>query len=514
MKVNVMIGGALIACSFASSSHAQATAKVQVQPNPKSDPPPTVILIRPAAEPNPALKYRLVPEHRDLVPGNAALFYHRAILMLMQKRVADRIAAKNPPANAHPPAAQDPPESPEMAIARLSSCPTGEFHPDEARKLVQPYATTLHEVELGAIRQTCDWEFDLRKEGIMLLLPEIQEMRSLARLVNVKIRLAVVDQKTDDAIHWIQVQGSIARHVAEGPTIIQALVGIAIVSISFQPLEDLIQNPGVPSLYWMLADRPRPFVDLSHALEGERTILERELPSLKDLDAAPWSVDRARGFSDELYTKLTMISGQSPFGAGGSNGSLNAFMTKLAFSAFIMKGYPEAKRSLIDQGKTPAEVEAMPAVQVVAIRALGKYNHIRDDVYKWMSIPYLQAESRMDKAMDTIKAKGPGSDPLLAMFALIVPALKSVRMAEVRTDRRLDALECVEAIRMYASSHRGTLPESLEAMIDSPAPIDVATGKSFVYEKHGDSGTLSAPLIPGGPDHPAFRIWYELKLAK
>jgi hypothetical protein len=514
MKLNVMIGGALISFSLGSAAHAQATAKAQVQPNAKSDPPPTVILIRPAAEPNPALKYRLVPERRELVPGNAALFYHRAILMLMQKRVAEQIASKNQPANAHPPAAQTPPESPEMAIARLSSCLVAEFNPDEARKLLEPYETTLHEVELGAIRQTCDWEFDLRKEGIMLLLPEIQEMRSLARLVNVKIRLAVFDQKTDLALHWIQVQGSIARHVAEGPTIIQALVGLAITNIFFQPLEELIQNPGVPSLYWALAARPHPFIDLSQAVDGERTLLERELPSLNDLDSGPWSVDRARGFSDELYTKLTMISGNSPFGAGGSNEGLYALAMKLAFSAFVMKEYPEAKRALIAQGKSPAEVEATPAVQVVAIHSLRKYNQVRDDVYKWMSIPYPQAESRIGKAMWKIQAKGPGSDPLLAMFALLDPALKSVRISEVRTDRRLDAIECLEAIRMYASAHRGTFPETLEAMIDSPAPIDVATGKPFVYEKHGDSATLSAPLVPGAPDHPTFRIRYELKLVK
>ena len=42
-------------------------------------PPPTVITIRPAASPVPALKYSLLPERREQIPGNAAIFYHRAI---------------------------------------------------------------------------------------------------------------------------------------------------------------------------------------------------------------------------------------------------------------------------------------------------------------------------------------------------------------------------------------------------------------------------------------------------
>src|SRR3954447_7446724 len=54
------------------------------------DPPPTVITLRPAGEPVPALKYQLVPERNSLVPGNAALFYHRAIQLLLENRVRTR----------------------------------------------------------------------------------------------------------------------------------------------------------------------------------------------------------------------------------------------------------------------------------------------------------------------------------------------------------------------------------------------------------------------------------------
>ena len=60
------------------------------------------------------------------------------------------------------------------------------------------------------------------------------------------------------------------------------------------PLEDLIQAPGAPNLYWALANLPRPFLDLSTALDGEKSLLEKEFPQLKKLDSAPWSIEQAR----------------------------------------------------------------------------------------------------------------------------------------------------------------------------------------------------------------------------
>ena len=47
----------------------------------------TSIVLHPALEPIPALKYRLVPEVRTLAPGNAAVFYHRAVQLVIETRI-------------------------------------------------------------------------------------------------------------------------------------------------------------------------------------------------------------------------------------------------------------------------------------------------------------------------------------------------------------------------------------------------------------------------------------------
>ena len=88
---------------------------------------------------------------------------------------------------------------------------------------------------------------------------------------------------------------------------------------------------------------------------------------------------------------------------------------------------------------------------------------------------------------------------------MLTPALNSARLAPIRLDRQLDALQCIEAIRLYAAAHEGKLPASLEAITEAPVPLDPATGKPFVYKVDGDSATLSAPVPPGGPDHPVVR---------
>jgi hypothetical protein len=101
------------------------------------------------------------------------------------------------------------------------------------------------------------------------------------------------------------------------------------------------------------------------------------------------------------------------------------------------------------------------------------------------------------------------------MFTSLMPAIGNALLANARIERLLDALQCVEAIRMYAAEHDGALPESLDAMTETPVPIDPVTGKPFEYKKVDDAtATLSASYPPGGPNHPAYMINYELKLAK
>ena len=252
---------------------------------------------------------------------------------------------------------------------------------------------------------------------------------------------------------------------------------------------------------------PDPFIGLDRAIEGERTLFERMLPGLRDLDGPPWSVERGRRFADELTTAFNGLSGDP---------SLDRWTSRLGLAALVAKAYPAAKESLIAAGRPRAEVEAMPTIQVVGLVAFRRYRQLSDDLYKWMPLPYWQAQQGIDADFDELRSNSPDeklADPGVALFLLLQPALKSVQVARVRCDRRFAAYRCVESVRLYADAHDGQFPPSLEAIAEAPAPLDPATNEPFGYEVDGETATLTAPTIPGGPDHPTSRIHYVLRLA-
>jgi hypothetical protein len=462
-----------------------------------------VIILRPAGEPRPALKYRLVPETKKLVPGNAAIFYHRAIQFWSQARTR---LLDNEKADA-----KGRKVSIDEKVSQWIELPISEIPMEAARAVQVQCQSTLHEIELAAFRSTCDWEFDSRQEGYFLLIPEIQEMRALARLASLKCRIAIRDGKTDEAMRWIQIGMAMGRHVGKGALAIQALVGIAIDNKMTQCLEEAIQTPGTPSLFWALADRPRPMIDMRSALESERNGLEKALPDLRQIDGTPWSLERARAFANELETTLFSLGGSRP-----PDGKMAMLSRQIGVAAMAAKIYPAARRALIAEGRRAEEVDAMPVVQAAVLFTLREYERDQDDSYKWLNVPYWKSYNQIDKGLLNRRQgwEQKLANPLLSMFDTVSPALNSLRQAGLRLERQLDALQCVEAVRQYAAAHAGQLPASLEALTDTPVPFDVLTGKPFSYTMDGDHAVLTAPSPPGGPDHPSYRIHFVLKLAR
>ena len=142
---------------------------------------------------------------------------------------------------------------------------------DALRKHLERHAFSLHEVELGARREFCDWEFQRRDEGFEMMFQDLQEMRGLGRLLVLKIRLEIVEGRIDSAIHWLQTGFAMARHVgSQSSSLIQMLIASAITTQMTGVLEELVQAPGAPNLYWALANLPRPFSTSASAMEGEK----------------------------------------------------------------------------------------------------------------------------------------------------------------------------------------------------------------------------------------------------
>ncbi len=179
-------------------------------------------------------------------------------------------------------------------------------------------------------------------------------------------------------------------------------------------------------------------------------------------------------------------------------------------ASVVARAYPEAKRAFVASGMSAERVEAMPAVQVVAIHSYRAYEERRDNLVKWMSIPYYQVHRGIDAA-----EKGAYADPPLGFpFVAILPALRSIFVVQVRVDREFAAIRTIEAVRCYAASHDGSLPPSLEALTETPAPRDPATGGPFTYAVDDAGFTLTAAPPPGMENVPQYAVNYEVKVAR
>ncbi len=93
---------------------------------------------------------------------------------------------------------------------------------------------------------------------------------------------------------------------------------------------------------------------------------------------------------------------------------------------------------------------------------------------------------------------------------ILKPAHERVRMIMNRLDRNVAALQCVEALRLYAAAHDGKFPKELSSITEVPVPNDPVTKKPFVYHCTGPNAVLEAPAPKGATERDAIR--YELKL--
>jgi hypothetical protein len=100
---------------------------------------------------------------------------------------------------------------------------------------------------------------------------------------------------------------------------------------------------------------------------------------------------------------------------------------------------------------------------------------------------------------------------LTKQMELEMPDVKNrIRLLMNRLDRHVAALQCIEALRLYAAGHNGKFPSALAEIAKVPVPGDPVTQKPFVYTRTGSKAILEAPAPEGATDKEAMR--YELKL--
>lgn len=428
------------------------------------------------ADSKPALKYLLLPQLRDMQPGNAVhgyliCFMEQNALYYNKEVVAER--------------------------EKWLICPLSEL-PDN---LADYGGSSSRNADHAARLDGCDWQIlsKIKEHGISLLLPEIQQLRSLANVLKVRYRGQVKAGKFDDAIRTNQTLFALARHLGEHPTLIGNLVGLAIATIAIGPLEDFIQQPGAPNLYWALSQLPTSLIDLRKGVHGERMFVYAEFKDFIDANQV-WDEEQVRKVREatKKYSGLIGLSAEDD----------KQFETWMLERLKDDKWLTETRKWLVEMGLTEARVKKYPPEQVLFHNLVKKYEIIRDDGEKWIHLPFWIAEPELLK---TGKAEDGASEEKIV--SSLVAAYRKVRRSQARVDQRIAMLRIVEALRLFAAANNGKLPASLDD-IKVPVPVDPFTGKAFQYQLDGATAKLIGSPPKGEEKTAVFNVRYEVTIRK
>ncbi len=415
-------------------------------------------------------RYRLLPDPHDRIPGNAAPLWRLASDAFHEAK--HKMTAK------------------EWAWVEV---PLDKLPCQEVRGVLAHYTAALQLSRQAACREHCDWELPpVTFQSIHIYLPmaHMQRCRELANLLSIQFRLQLVERRFDDAAETLQTGFALARHLCEGNMLIEILVGIAIHTNMFNRVEEWIQTPGSPNLYWALTELPRPLGNMRHAVEYELNSLYRSFPGLHRLRKETLTTQAADSLANEVFCWPAKMLGEKAKEA--------AILEQWRAATLQATMYPQARKRLLEWGWPVKEIDALPKSQVLLLWHAGQWDRARDDILKALTVPIWQGQTLMAAALKEHRS----TDNVL--LKLLMPAIEKTWQAYVRSERQLAGLRCAEALRLYAAAHEGKPPAKWGDITIVPLPIDPVTGKGFddfykVSDGHGILEIMPRPPIVNVP---------------
>jgi len=120
----------------------------------------------------------------------------------------------------------------------------------------------------------------------------------------------------------------------------------------------------------------------------------------------------------------------------------------------------------------------------------------------------------VEKAIESERANLKDHNVLvrIQMEKILKPAHDRTRMIATRLDNHVNALQVVEAIRHYAATHDGQLPQTLSDIKDVKIPNDLMSSKAFKYSHTATGAMLQSTIPDGGNERDA--VHYEIVIKK
>ena len=433
-----------------------------------------------AAQANPIFKHRLTLLPDQTVAGNAATMYMHSlgdnVLRGKWKEVSTQLGE-------------------EVESWGYYDTPREEISVEKLRQASKMFDDYIHQhIARASKRRDCDWGLGLEEltgpMAIGLQLNGLQETRSISRALALQTKLAILESRFEDAIDLMRMNYRLGQNVGQIRLLVANLIGIAQVGITNGSMIEFIAAPDSPNLYWALSELPRPMIDFRGAMRLECRIGLRIFPQMNTAEKSEHTA--------EEWSRIVQYMPRAAFELQNlENMELPHGIDFIPAAAGIMS-YTPAKERLIESGMDAEKVENMPVGQVLLIDAKREYQRIADAVETVSYFPYSEAiekSRQIENMLQTEEADAFSSFGRL-IACMILPAVQQVANAHIRTERDIDAMRVIEALRMHAAE-AGSFPKSLDEITAVLVPKNPATGKPFEYRLDGETAILELPRSDG-----------------
>jgi len=200
------------------------------------------------------LKLQLPPEHRSdsirllpdpdkLTDGDATILYQQASAALPQ-------------------------DIDNAQVATWAKMKPAELPMQKVKQVLASSESALQLTEKAALCRTC-WKAGGPDVDLSLF-------RRLAYLMCTKTAYEMAGNNHAGALNAMQTNLSMARHLAEGPTLIHGLVGVSVGALACKQIAVYGEQAGAPSLYQAIHDLPHPLISLEKQIEAEIANLDTD----------------------------------------------------------------------------------------------------------------------------------------------------------------------------------------------------------------------------------------------
>jgi hypothetical protein len=454
---------------------------------------PSKFLFYPQPETDDAFRYRFWIPASERKPGSAAGRVLRAFIEYNQ-------AASNRSRDFW----RDAP-SPVSYLA--SEEPLSSLDVSRSRGFLRHFKATLDELYAAIDLEDFDTVVRLQdlngKEALELRLEEMSVARAVARILVIDIRLAVAESRYDDAVKSLQAGFKLAEVVEKSwpGTLVPYLVSNAIVPMMLDRVQEMMQQPDCPNLYWALATLPNQFGDIREVLLNEDQFIRKIAEYWKELPEKQASPEAWRERFSEVFSRVV---------ADYSNEAWQSEELLKVQAGVCVLLYAEPSRSFLkDSGWAYDTVEAMSDSEAVLRATYAQLDQKLRQASRWNLLPSeIMIQPQYSQLLGN--AKPDGASFASFVYWLFAPTSQTIKRVGLRTETLKNRLITIAALQAWANENPGKeFPSDLSGLFPLPAWPDAYTRDNFTLERPnaGEFAIIFSKNLTPGP-------WGRIRLVR